>query len=159
MDGGRRPGDAGIMTGTVICGVDWRGESRSAVHVAGRLSERLGARLVLVHVAPTPTAPTVSLVPGGQATLAFHEERDAELLLAEVAAAAQLGMDVERVVAFGEPAEQLAALAADERAELVVVSSRGRRGLRSVLLGSVSGKLATNAPCPVVVVPPHVGRA
>jgi nucleotide-binding universal stress UspA family protein len=147
------------MTKTVLCGVDWRDESRIAVQVARRLSESLGARLVLVHVAPTPTMPTVSVVPGGQAALAFREERDAEELLTEVAASERLGGDVERRVTFGDPAEQLAALAADERAELIVVSSRGRRGLRAALLGSVSSELAACAPCPVVVVPARLERA
>jgi len=146
------------MAGTVICGVDWRDESQVGVRVASALSRRLGARLVLVHVAPVPVAPTVSVVPGGQAELAYREERDAEDLLDEVAAAAALG-DVERRVVFGDPAEQLAALAAESQAELVVVSSRGRHGLRSALLGSVSSKLVAVAPCPVVVVPPHVETA
>ena len=147
------------MTGTILCGVDWRDDSHVAVHVASWLSDRLGARLVLVHIAPTPMATTVSVVPGGQAELAHREQRDAEELLAEVAASTQLGRQVERRVAFGDPAEQLAALAADEQAALVVVASRGRRRLRSALLGSVSTELAARAPCPVVVVPPHLRRA
>jgi nucleotide-binding universal stress UspA family protein len=159
MDDRCAAGKAAGMTKTVLCGVDWREESRIAVQVARRLSESLGARLVLVHVAPTPITPTVSVVAGGQAALAFREERDAEELLTEVAAAERLEGDVERRVTFGDPAEQLAALAAEERAELVVVSSRGRHGLRSALLGSVSSELAACAPCPVVVVPARLERA
>jgi nucleotide-binding universal stress UspA family protein len=159
MDGRNSSGNADGMTGTVVCGVGWRHDSVVAVQFARELSVRLGARLILTHVAPTPIVPTVSVVPGGQATLASREERDAEELLVEVAASAQLGNEVERRVTFGDPAEQLAALAAAEHAELLVVSSRGRRGLRSALLGSVSSELATSAPCPVVVVPAHLDRA
>jgi nucleotide-binding universal stress UspA family protein len=159
MDGSGARGEAGGMAATVLCGVDWRDESRIAVRVARRLSERLGARLVLVHVAPTPIIPTVSVIPGGRVELALREQRDAEELLDEVATSERLGEDVEQRVTFGDPAEQLAALAADERAELVVVTSRGRHGLRSALLGSVSTRLAASAPCAVVVVPARLERA
>ncbi len=148
------------MTGAVVCGVDWRDDSHVAVDVAKWLSDRLGARLVLVHVAPTPIAPTISVYPGGQAELAYQEQRDAEELLAEVAASTRLDdAAAERRVAFGDPAEQLAALAADERAQLLVVASRGRRRLRAALLGSVASELAAHAPCPVVIVPANLARA
>jgi nucleotide-binding universal stress UspA family protein len=159
MDAGASGRNAHGMAATVLCGVDWRDESRIAVRVAGQLSERLGSRLVLVHVAPTPIMPTVSVVPGGQAELAVREQRDAEELLAEVATSEGLGDEVERRVTFGDPAEQLAGLAAEERAELVVVTSRGRHGLRAALLGSVSTRLAATAPCPVVIVPARLERA
>ena len=37
-------------------------------------------------------------------------------------------------------------------ADLLVVGSRGRSGIASVLLGSVSRHVVSHAPCPVVVV-------
>jgi universal stress protein A len=141
------------MGGTILCGVDWREDSLRAVRVARHLSDRLGARLVLAHAAPTPKYPAVSVVPGGQAELAFLEERDADELLAEIVTTERLGDDVERRIVFGDPAERLTALAAEEGADFLVVCSRGRRGWRSFLLGSVTAELAATAPCPVVVVP------
>jgi nucleotide-binding universal stress UspA family protein len=55
--------------------------------------------------------------------------------------------------AVDQPARALVNSA--DRAEMVVVGSRGHGGLASMLVGSVSLYVATHAPCPVVVVPAH----
>lgn len=57
---------------------------------------------------------------------------------------------VRRETDVGEPAAVL--LAAARSAALIVVGNRGRGGFTSFLLGSVSMAVATQAPCPVVVV-------
>jgi nucleotide-binding universal stress UspA family protein len=56
------------------------------------------------------------------------------------------------VVAKGDPAEQILARAKRERADLILVGARGVSDIRGFLLGSVSLKVATYAPCSVLVV-------
>jgi nucleotide-binding universal stress UspA family protein len=51
----------------------------------------------------------------------------------------------------GEAATELVALA--ERWDLLVIGSRSRGALRTLLLGSTSAQVARRAPCPVMVVP------
>lgn len=62
--------------------------------------------------------------------------------------------DAEPRVVFGFPAARLADLADEERAELIVVGSRGRGAFKAALLGSVSTDLIGVARRPVLVVPP-----
>ena len=50
------------------------------------------------------------------------------------------------------PADRLVDMSSD--ADLVVVGRRSKRGLAA--LGSVSGRVATHAHCPVVVIPPEI---
>lgn len=52
------------------------------------------------------------------------------------------------------PASEITQLAADLEADLVVVGTHGRRGLRRLLLGSVAEGVVRLAHCPVLVVRP-----
>jgi nucleotide-binding universal stress UspA family protein len=54
-------------------------------------------------------------------------------------------------VLFGDPGSEIAAFAQDEKADLIVLPSHGRTGLRRWLIGSVSEKVVRLAHCPVVV--------
>jgi nucleotide-binding universal stress UspA family protein len=52
------------------------------------------------------------------------------------------------------PSEEVAQLAADLEADLVVVGTHGRRGFARLMLGSVAEVTVRLAPCPVLVVRP-----
>lgn len=57
-------------------------------------------------------------------------------------------------VRVGPIAEQLAALATELRANLLVVGTHGRRGVKRWVMGSVAEKTVRLAPCPVLVFRP-----
>jgi nucleotide-binding universal stress UspA family protein len=57
-------------------------------------------------------------------------------------------------VRWDMPGEEIAQLAADLEADLVVVGTHGRRGLSRVMMGSVAELVVRLAPCPVLVVRP-----
>jgi nucleotide-binding universal stress UspA family protein len=52
----------------------------------------------------------------------------------------------------GGPAEEIVALAEEVGAGLIVMGSRGLRGVRRALMGSVSDSVVRHAHCPVLVV-------
>lgn len=58
-------------------------------------------------------------------------------------------------IRFAEPAEEIAQLASDVEADLVIVGSHGRRGIARILLGSVAEGVVRLAPCPVLVTRPQ----
>ncbi len=71
---------------------------------------------------------------------------------------ANLGF-LDRVVAHQRldvPSEEIANLAGELEADLVVVGTHGRRGLSRLLLGSVAEGTVRLAPCPVLVVRPKM---
>lgn len=124
-----------IDEGPILCAVDDSDEARAAVATAARLSERLNAKLILVHVAPEDA-------PAGRG----------EELLARLAAETGLGTSVERAVVQGEAAEAVVDAATSRGADMIVIGSRGRGALASAALGSVSSAVATHSSCAVTVV-------
>ena len=142
------------MAGTILCCVDDSDGARRALTAARFLAERLELELVLVHVAPRTQAPGVSAAAAGQRRLHAQELRDAEELLALLRREGGLADDVRGRATVGDAAERIVRICAEEAAELVVIGSRGRGGVASTVLGSVSSRVAATAPCPCLVVPP-----
>jgi nucleotide-binding universal stress UspA family protein len=70
----------------------------------------------------------------------------------EVKKLSDIGLIATAGVRDGDPGTQIVAAARDEVADLIVMGSRGRTRLTSVLLGSVSRKVLSHAPCSVLIV-------
>ncbi|MBK5223482.1 MAG: universal stress protein [Acidimicrobiia bacterium] len=93
-----------------------------------------------------------------QPTEQFKPDYGADDATATLAAAIERvggteGLDVTLTCVNDLPARAL--IEAADRADLIVVGSRGIGGFKGLLLGSVSQQLATYAPVPVVVIHPE----
>jgi nucleotide-binding universal stress UspA family protein len=140
------------MTNTsrsIVAGVDGSPAARSAALVARELATALGYRLVLAHAADDPPP-----FPYGDVRVRELERRRATRAGKRLLAHAGQDIDAERRVVLGDAAEQLANVADEEGAELLVVGARRHGGIAAALLGSVSRRLAVTAGCPVLIVPP-----
>jgi nucleotide-binding universal stress UspA family protein len=146
------------MEGSIICGVDGSNESRLALRVAAQLSGQLGLGLIVAHVSQAAVfAPAHGSTPV-MTTPTDADVRAGEKLLEQLALDEGL-TDATLRPLYGLPAERLADLGDEERAEFIVVGSRGRGAFRAAFLGSVSRDLIGVARCPVLVVPPGAAAA
>ena len=59
------------------------------------------------------------------------------------------------LVRTGAPTEEIVNAAKKLPADIIVISTHGRGGLKHVLLGSVAERVVRHAPCPVLVVREH----
>jgi nucleotide-binding universal stress UspA family protein len=141
----------------IVVGVDGSEASAAALRF-GVEEARLRSAIVVAVYAWTFLPPTAlgepGVIPVAASTLMsdLDVERTAAEKELDEAIEETLGADadVERVVSEGSPGDVLVEAATG--ADLVVVGSRGRGGLRSALLGSVSSHVVQHAPCPVVIV-------
>jgi nucleotide-binding universal stress UspA family protein len=62
------------------------------------------------------------------------------------------GVKTETFVGESEAFEAITKLAKEQKADMIVIGSHGRTGLRRLLMGSVAEKVIGHAPCPVLVV-------
>jgi nucleotide-binding universal stress UspA family protein len=144
------------MRGTLVCAVTEGEESDDAVAQAFAVSERLGLRLVLAHVADGIDAADNGS--GGESVTMTADRKAAERRLDELTREHGLNESVERRVGIGEAAGLVGRIAAEEAADVIVVGARargwGRRGLKSRL----AEELETETPVPVLIAPPRGRR-
>jgi nucleotide-binding universal stress UspA family protein len=144
-----------IVGGTIVCGVSDTDGGRGALKLAVELSERLGLRLVLAHVAEgfEPTGK------GGDESLTTKQGREgAQRLLAQLVIEHGLDGGTERRSAVGDRAELLARIAAEEAADLIVIGSRPQGRFRRGLCSTLAAELESETPIPVLIAPLRRGR-
>ena len=139
----------------ILAATDGSQAATRAVEAAARISKAWGAKLVIMTVAHELSGDEIVEARRRDADPGDVLERFSRQTLTEakdcaVRAGAQ---KVEVVECLGDATRNILDLAATEQADMVVVGRRGRGRLAGLVLGSVSQKLATDAPCPVVVVP------
>lgn len=134
------------MTYRIVVGVDGSPHSEAALRWALDLAEVRQGELTAVL---SWQVPFVSI------PMAFDRdklEQEYKQYLVDVVSAVVPAPPVplHNIVAEGDPAEAL--LIASERADLLVLGTRGRSTFRGMVLGAVSQRCAAAATCPVVLV-------
>lgn len=118
------------------------------VHVRA-LARSCKAQLVLIHVADGWVARNIEPLELRES----EEMRDDRRYLEEVAARLRGdGLDVESVLAAGEPADEIAAAAEREKCDLIAMATHGHRGLADVVRGTVASEVRHRTFVPVLMV-------
>ncbi|GJF28102.1 universal stress protein [Kitasatospora sp. NE20-6] len=141
----------------VVVGVDGSAHAAAAADWAAQEAVRRGCALHLVHAVNTGT---VTLSPRTSSAVTDLILHDADAVLADALGKVRASHPTLRLTGDVVPRDAAeAVLTAAEHAELAVVGTRGHGGFASLLLGSVSLRVAAHASCPVVVVrgAPQVG--
>jgi nucleotide-binding universal stress UspA family protein len=137
----------------ILIATDGSESAHEALEFGLELAEEQGATPFVVHVAPA-----VEVLPYGSfgvpAPTAPHELDEQDRVPVEEAAeiAARRGLEVKTELLVGDPADEIVAFSDTIDADLIVVGSRGRGAIASVLLGSVSRAVLHESRRPVVVV-------
>jgi nucleotide-binding universal stress UspA family protein len=143
---------------TILVPHDFSSSANHATALARDVAKKFGARLVLLHVAEIPSSMALetAVVPeGGGAPISIREyaTSSAGQHLADLAARLEKdGATVSTAVAVGRPVDEILRVAADEKADLIVMGTHGRTGLRALVTGSVTERVVRTSTVPVLTV-------
>jgi len=139
----------------ILVPLDFSDDSRRALDHALGLAARSGASLVLATVVED-SFPYPELFAWDHPNEEFYKAMRERALhhMDEMLAGRAPGVPVERVVVKGKPRHEIAALAADVGADLIVLARHGSSGLRTAFMGSTALALLRGAHCAVLVLPP-----
>jgi nucleotide-binding universal stress UspA family protein len=143
----------------IVCGIDGSARSREAARAAASFAKLQGGALVLAYVQEAVVLgfePIAGATPVALANTAALEA-DRNRMKAELEREAErlgqaFGIQVRALVRTGLPDLELARVAEEEEAELLVVASLGRRSASMWRLGSVADRLSQSSPVALLVV-------
>jgi eukaryotic-like serine/threonine-protein kinase len=143
---------APIRTKKVLFATDFSKLSDAALSQAAALCRDSQAKLLIVHVEEPPAAYGAGDLYYG---LPDPDQNALRRMLDEVKPD-DPAIDVERHLLIGDPASEIAALAAEQQVDLIVIGTHGRSGLSRLLIGSTAESIVRKAPCAVLTVKmPH----
>lgn len=125
--------------------LDYTGCAEEVVAVASRLGKALSTDLALLYVVTAPPNSPVLV----QAALDQDARENLDALAARLRAE---GISTHIHVAHGEPSAVIVSTAETEKAEMIVMGTHGRTGLKRLWAGSVAEQVLRQSPCPVTVV-------
>ncbi len=145
----------------IMVAVDFSSYSQAAVNHGVALARPLGASLTLVNVINQRDVNTIERVLYGQSDFSLvdyieqqTEERTRSLqgLLAEAGGA---DLPVETVVVVGVPYLGLLEQIVEKRADLLIMSTKGRGNLADTVIGSCAQKMYQRCPVPLLSLRPE----
>ena len=137
----------------ILVGVDGSEPAQRAARRAFALAAKLGESVTLVHVLPPPPVLSEPSVLINVAELERSVYQAGKAVLDKLAAEGRAsGLQVDTQLLTGSAAEVIAQAAQPEDVDFLVVGSRGRTLVGSMLLGGTSHRLAHICKKPVLIV-------
>lgn len=139
----------------IVCALDLSEHSKPVAEYAAMLAKLSGASIVAVYAAPTLTQYTGFHVPPNTIDSFVGEiVSGAEKAMSTFVAEHFVDVPVKAEVVVGYAAEEILALAENEKADLIVMGTHGRKGIDRILFGSVAEKVVKNSSLPVLTIRP-----
>lgn len=141
------------MFTNILVASDGSEHAERALRYAARMAAQDHARLHVAHVAEKLVGPRIA----GQDVWVNEEERQASIRAQAATIGAEFGVSPQvHIIAgrAGHVAIQLAAVADEVGADLIVAGTRGHSAVTGLVLGSVTQHLLHEARCAVLAVPP-----
>jgi len=145
------------MINKILLATDGSETSMRAAKNAVSIGKKAGATVTAVYVVDVhrlAQLPGYAAMPGIKDNLMELMFKEGSEALEEIEDMARdAGVAYERVLAEGDPGEELLKFCRDPGFDLIVLGTIGKSGLKRFLLGSVAEKVVRHSHVPVLVVP------
>ncbi len=142
----------------ILCAIDFFEYSPLVAEYARAAALAFGAELFVLHaVAPIPPGGAGSdfdIPPSQLRTMEDDFWASADNRMKEFIEKNFQGLTVKGVVVIGDPAGQILAQAEEIGADMVIMGTRGHKGLDRLFFGSVATKVVKSSPVPVLTIRP-----
>ena len=141
--------------GRILVPVDFSAPAEKALRYAVSFARQFAAKIALLHVRPIPYYPAEM---GGFPTVIPADEPPTEKVQARLDADASLvppEMRDRTLLRTGAAYDEICKAARELEADMIIIATHGRTGLKHILLGSTTERVVRHAPCPVLVVREH----
>lgn len=132
-----------------LVAIDGSEGSTAAIDEALDLAQEVGAQVTFAFVRKPPSS--LLGYPYYERLLSTELAKARATIDAATSKALQIGVDAQGEILEGDPVDEILSFADNERADLIVMGSRGRGALAGALLGSVSSGVAQHASVPVLI--------
>ena len=145
----------------ILAPTDLSPESLSAVLFASHVGKAQSAELTVLHVATSTSMVYQEMLPPVDLSFVDDEiEKQAREHLEKWAHRNLRNYEkLKLLVRSGPASDTICAVAGETRANLIVMATHGRIGVRHLVLGSVTEHVLRGAPCPVLTVNPELKKA
>ena len=140
------------MFSKILVPLDGSENSFRALDHAIVLAKTLRASLTAIHVVEKPPTVYVESQKLLNDLLASYRAESAKILDKCRQVASKSGVNIETVIAEGDPASSITGYAQKEGFDLIIIGSRGLGRFKEMLLGSVSNKVLHHTKCSVLIV-------
>ena len=138
---------------SVLCPVDFSEHCRTALGLGARLARASNASLIIVYV-NDPLLAAAAEANYDEQAMARQTDEELRAFLSSVVGPELLPASVRIELAEGTPAEEIVAIAKQVGADVIVMSTQGVTGARTLFFGSTTEGVLKHARIPVLVVPP-----
>ena len=137
----------------IVLGLDESSFSEDALQHVLEAEWPFDTNVMVVSAVPSPYSMPDTISPQAMAILVEEtEKKHREVAEGAVRRLREAGLKAESRVRVGDAGSLLEETARKEKADMIVVGSHGRSGLKKLLLGSVASHVVTHAPCTTIVV-------
>jgi nucleotide-binding universal stress UspA family protein len=133
----------------ILCATDFSDFSNQTVNYGVALAKEFGARLIICHVIDLSSVAIYGefqLDPVGQQNRIIEDANEQlEALTGDQP------VEWEPLITVGKPADEIIRAVEEKDIDLVISATRGRSGIKRLILGSVTERLMLTLPCPLLV--------